>query len=164
MPDIYLILGSNLGDRMKNLRKATELISENVGEIIKKSSVYETEPWGFNHRLNFLNQVLKVITSLKPEEVLKVILKTEKLSGRKRNSNIYEARVIDIDILFYNNNIIKSDKLIIPHPKIQERMFVLVPMAELQPDFIHPELKVPINKLKNECRDTKWVKEYKSEN
>ncbi len=162
MPDVYLILGSNLGDRMKNLRKATGLISENVGEIIKRSSVYETEPWGFNHRLNFLNQVLKVITDLKPEQVLEVLIEIEELSGRKRNNNIYAARVIDIDILFYNNNIIKSDKLIIPHPKIRERMFVLVPMAELQPDFVHPEFKVEINQLKNECMDTKWVREYKS--
>ena len=162
MPDVYLILGSNLGDRMKNLQIATELISENVGKIINKSSVYETEPWGFNHRLNFLNQVLKVITALNPEEVLEVIIKIEKLSGRKRNNNKYSARVIDIDILFYNNNVIKSDKLIIPHPKIQERMFVLVPMAELQPDFIHPELLVSISQLKNECRDTKWVREYTS--
>jgi 2-amino-4-hydroxy-6-hydroxymethyldihydropteridine diphosphokinase len=164
MSDVYLILGSNLGDRMKNLRKATELISKNVGKIINKSSIYETEPWGFNHRINFLNQVLKVITSLKAEEVLEVIIKIEKLSGRKRNNSIYAARVIDIDILFYNNKVIKSDKLIIPHPKIQERMFVLVPMAELQPDLIHPELHVPISQLKNECRDTKWVREYKFKN
>ena len=161
MPDIYLILGSNLGDRMKNLQRATELISKDVGKIINKSSVYETEPWGFNHRLNFLNQVLKIITSLKPEEILEVIIKIEKSFGRKRNNNKYSAREIDIDILFYNNKVIKSDKLIIPHPKIQERMFVLVPMTELEPDLIHPELKVAINQLKNECRDTKWVREYK---
>jgi len=161
MPDVYLILGSNLGDRMKNLQKANELISKDIGKIINKSSVYETEPWGFNHSINFLNQVLKIFTSLKPEEVLGVILKIEKLFGRKRNNNIYAARVIDIDILFYNDKVIKSDKLIIPHPKIQERMFVLVPMAELQPDLIHPELQAPISQLKNECTDIKWVREYK---
>jgi 2-amino-4-hydroxy-6-hydroxymethyldihydropteridine diphosphokinase len=164
MSDVYLILGSNLGDRMKNLRKATELISKNAGKIISRSAVYETEPWGFNHRLNFLNQVLKINTALKPQEILEVIIKIEKLSGRKRNNNTYTARVIDIDILFYNNKVIKSDKLIIPHPRIQERMFVLVPMAELQPDYIHPELLLSISQLKNECRDTKWVREYKFKN
>lgn len=159
MSDVYLILGSNLGNRNGNLRKATELISENVGRIINKSLIYETEPWGFNHRLSFLNQVLKINTSLNPEGVLEEIIKIEELFGRKRSKNKYEARVIDIDILFYNNKVIKSEKLIIPHPKIQERMFVLVPMAELQRDFIHPELHVSILQLKNDCRDTKWVRE-----
>jgi 2-amino-4-hydroxy-6-hydroxymethyldihydropteridine diphosphokinase len=164
MHDVYLILGSNLGDRLKNLQIATELISKDIGKIINRSSVYETEPWGFNHRQNFLNQVLKIITNLKPQEILEVIIKIEKLSGRKRNNDRYTARVIDIDILFYNNKIIKSDKLIIPHPRIQERMFVLVPMAELQPDLIHPELMLSISQLKNKCRDTKWVREYKLKN
>jgi 2-amino-4-hydroxy-6-hydroxymethyldihydropteridine diphosphokinase len=146
---------------MKNLRKAAEHISKDVGKIINKSSVYETEPWGFNHKRNFLNQVLKVITSLNPEELLEVIAKIEKLCGRERNNNPYAARVIDIDILFYSNKVIKSDKLVIPHPKIQERMFVLMPMAELQPDLIHPGLSAPVSQLRNECRDTRWVRKYK---
>jgi 2-amino-4-hydroxy-6-hydroxymethyldihydropteridine diphosphokinase len=161
MSVVYLILGTNLGDRIKNLRKATELINKSIGKIIVLSSVYETEPWGFNHKSNFLNQVLKINTSLRPEEILEEIIKIEKLSGRKRSNNKYEARVIDIDILFYDNKVIKSDRLIIPHPKIQERMFVLVPMAELQQDFIHPELQRSIGQLKNDCRDTKWVREYR---
>lgn len=161
MSDVYLILGSNLGDRIKNLRKAADHISENIGKIINESSVYETEPWGFNHRWNFLNQVLKISTSLSPGEILDEIIKIENLSGRKRSNIKYEARVIDIDILFYNNKVIKSDRLIIPHPKIKERMFVLVPMAELQHDFIHPELQLSMLQLKDECKDTKWVREYR---
>ena len=161
MADVYLILGGNLGDRYRNLQKAIELISGDIGKIVNKSSVYETEPWGFDHRLNFLNQVVKIITSLKPGEVLEEIIKIEKLCGRKRQNTVYTARVIDIDILFYNNKVIKSDKLTIPHPKIQERMFVLAPMAELQPDLIHPGLQVPVCHLKNKCRDTKWVRKYK---
>ena len=161
MPDVYLILGGNLGDRYKNLQKAAKLISGDIGKIINKSSVYETEPWGFEHRLNFLNQVVKSNTSLKPEEVLEEIIKIEKLCGRKRQNIVYTARVIDIDILFYNNKVIKSDKLTIPHPKIRERMFVLAPMAELQPYLIHPELQVPVSHLKKKCRDTKWVRKYK---
>ncbi len=161
MPDVYLILGGNLGDRNGNLQKASRLISGNIGKIANKSSVYETEPWGFEHRLNFLNQVVKSDTSLKPGEVLEEIIKIEKLCGRKRQSKVYEARIIDIDILFYNSEVIKSDRLIIPHPKIQERMFVLAPMAELQPDFIHPELKASVSYLKDKCRDTRWVRIYK---
>ncbi len=160
MPDVYLLLGSNLGDRMKNLRKAAEHISKDVGKILDNSSVYETEPWGFNHKLNFLNQVLKVITSLNPDELLEVIIRIEKLCGRERNNSSFEARVIDIDILFYGNKVIKSDKLIIPHPMIQARMFVLVPVTELQPDLIHPGLSVTVSQLKNECMDTKWVRRY----
>ena len=161
MPDVYLLLGGNLGDRIKKFQKASELISEEIGEISDSSSVYETEPWGFNHRLNFLNQVLKVDTILEPEEVLKKIIKIEELFGRKRHDKRYQARAIDIDILFYNKKIIKSDNLIIPHPKIHERMFILVPMDELLPDFIHPVLNKSVNQLKNECKDKKSVKYYK---
>ena len=161
MPDVYLILGANLGDRIKNLQKATDHISRDIGKIADRSSIYETEPWGFNCGSDFLNQILKVNTSLKPEEVLSEIISIEKVCGRKIKSKKYEAREIDIDILFYNDIIFRSDKLVIPHPDIQERMFVLVPMAELQPDFMHPVLQKPISFLKEGCNDRRWVREYK---
>jgi len=161
MPDVYLILGSNLGDRIKNLQKATDHVSRDIGEINDRSSIYETEPWGFNHESNFINQILRINTSLKPEEVLGVIVRIEKLCGRRIKNKKYAAREIDIDILFYNNIVYKSDKLLIPHPDIQERMFVLVPMAELQPDFIHPVLQKPISYLKKICNDRRWVREYR---
>lgn len=158
MADVYLLTGGNLGDRIKNLHKAIELISKEVGKITDRSSIYETEPWGFNHGLYFLNQVLKIDSLLDPLELLKEIFNIETILGREKRSSTYSARIIDIDILFYGNKIIKSDKLVIPHPKIHERMFTLTPMAELNPDFIHPELKKTIIQLKNECKDTKWVK------
>ncbi len=161
MPDVYLILGSNLGDRIENLKKATDHICRDIGKIVARSSIYETEPWGFNHESNFINQILRINTSLKPLEVLEKILKIEKLCGRRIKNKKYAAREMDIDILFYNNEIIKSDKLIIPHPGIRERMFVLVPMAELQPDFIHPLLQKPISYLKEICSDRRWVREHK---
>ncbi len=161
MPDVYLILGSNLGDRIENLKKATDHICRDIGKIVARSSIYETEPWGFNHESNFINQILRINTSLKPLEVLGKILKIEKLYGRRIKNKKYTAREMDIDILFYNNKIIKSDKLIIPHPCIRERMFVLVPMAELQPDFIHPLLQKPISYLKETCSDRRWVREHK---
>ena len=158
MADVYLLTGGNLGDRIKNLHKAIELISKGAGKITDRSSIYETEPWGFNHELNFLNQVLKIDSLLDPLELLKEIFNIETILGREKRSSTYSARIIDIDILFYGNKIIKSDKLVIPHPKIHERMFTLTPMAELNPDFIHPELKKTIIQLKNECKDTKRVK------
>jgi 2-amino-4-hydroxy-6-hydroxymethyldihydropteridine diphosphokinase len=162
MPDVYLILGGNLGDRIKNLQKATDYISRDIGEIVDRSSVYETEPWGFSHDSSFINQVLRIITALKPSQVLESVLNIEKLCGRRTSSKEYTARIMDIDILFYNNEIINSDRLIIPHPLIQERMFVLVPMAELQPYFIHPVLKRPISYLKDKCDDIRWVRKYRN--
>jgi 2-amino-4-hydroxy-6-hydroxymethyldihydropteridine diphosphokinase len=160
MPDVYLILGGNLGNRINNLQKATEYISRDIGEIFARSSVYETEPWGFSHDTSFINQVLRINTDLKPVQVLEKILYIEKLYARRAKGKEYTAREMDIDILFYNSMIINSGRLIIPHPKIQERMFVLVPMAELQPDFIHPVLQRTISCLKEECNDRRWVKKY----
>lgn len=158
MPDVYLLTGGNLGNRFENLNKAEDLVSKKTGKITGKSSLYETEPWGFRHELNFLNQVLKIDSLLDPFEVLEEIFNIEKTLGREKSSSTYTARIIDIDILFYDDIIIDSNKLIIPHPKIQERMFILTPMAEISPDFIHPVLKKTIIQLKNECSDTKWVK------
>ena len=162
MPDVYLILGGNLGDRINNLQKATDYISRDIGEIVGRSSIYETEPWGFSHDSSFINQILRVNTTLKPIQVLEKIIDIEKSCGRSSKSKEYTAREMDIDILFYNNKIINSDRLIIPHPQIHERMFVLVPMAELQPDFIHPVLQRPVSYLKEKCNDRRWVRKYRS--
>ncbi len=157
MPEAYILTGGNLGDRKRNLQKATALISEEAGKIISKSSVYETEPWGFSHELNFLNQALEIETTLEPLQLLESLLNIERKTGRDRGGTSYSARVIDIDILFYGDRIVKSGRLIIPHPKIHERMFVLAPMAEIAPQFMHPLLDKSISQLKDMCVDTKRV-------
>jgi 2-amino-4-hydroxy-6-hydroxymethyldihydropteridine diphosphokinase len=158
MCEAYLLIGSNLGDIGWNLRNAMERMSAEEIKITDRSSVYKTEPWGFNHDSDFLNQVIRIETSLKPLELLEKIQKIERDMGRNKNSASYSARIIDIDILFYGDRIIETDRLTIPHPKIHERMFVLAPMAEIAPDFIHPVLRKPINRLKDECDDRKRIK------
>lgn len=136
MTTIYLSLGSNIGNRKQNLEKAiTELEKNNVKEI-KISSLYETEPVGPKQR-NFYNLVGKFKTNLKPKELLKVLKQIEEKLGRIKTYR-WGPRVIDIDILFYGKQIIKSKKLIIPHKEIVNRAFVLIPMNEIAPGFIHP--------------------------
>jgi 2-amino-4-hydroxy-6-hydroxymethyldihydropteridine diphosphokinase len=160
MAEVYLLLGSNLGDRLQMLEKACENINTQVGTIVQFSSIYETEPWGFVADLSFFNQVVLVQTNLKPRHLLETVLEIEKEFGRKRNSDHYESRSIDIDILFYEDKVINESDLEIPHPKIQERMFVLKPMMEISPDMFHPELKKNILQLYNECSDSFSVEKY----
>ena len=153
MPEVYLILGSNIGDRKNYLEQAISMINEAIGKIQAKSSLYETVPWGFDDKNNFLNQVIKVETSLQPENLLKEILQIEKIIGRIRTGEKYSSRVIDIDILFYEKKIIHSENLVIPHPLMHERKFVLVPLAEISGQFIHPVFNKTIQILLNECKD-----------
>ena len=160
MSKAYILLGGNLGDRTGNQRKAAGMLSGKDIKIIARSSLYETEPWGFEHDIYFLNRVLKIDTLLKPVELLERILRIEKNMGREKTDNLYSSRIIDIDILFYDDKIIKTDQLIIPHPKIHERMFALVPMAEIDPEYIHPVLKKSINTLMDECNDNKQVRKF----
>ena len=153
MPEVYLILGSNIGDRKKYLEQAISMINEAIGKIQSKSSLYETAPWGFDDKNNFLNLVIKVETSLQPENLLKEILQIEKIIGRIRTKEKYSSRVIDIDILFYDKKIIHSENLVIPHPLMHERKFVLIPLAEIAGQFIHPVFNKTIQTLLNECKD-----------
>ena len=132
----YLGLGSNLGDRTKNLKLAIERLSQNL-IIKKKSSVYETEPVGYEEQPLFLNMVISVITRFKPLELLHFIKQVEAELGRKpsfRNA----PRLIDIDILFYENIVLQTDELTIPHQLMTERAFVLAPLSEIAPDLVHP--------------------------
>ncbi|MCD6113404.1 MAG: 2-amino-4-hydroxy-6-hydroxymethyldihydropteridine diphosphokinase [Bacteroidales bacterium] len=157
---VFLQLGSNIGDRVLMFDKAKNLIKQKIGAIIKQSSIYETQPWGFNTDDLFLNQVLLVETKIQPDELLEIILNIEVALGRVRKSDKYESRLIDIDILFYDNLIINNEKLIIPHPLIQDRLFVLEPLNEIASDFVHPVLKKTINELLLKCDDKLKIKKY----
>jgi 2-amino-4-hydroxy-6-hydroxymethyldihydropteridine diphosphokinase len=152
---VFLGLGTNLGNREENLKKAIVMIGENIGEIVSCSSVYETEPWGFQSENEFLNAVIKVRTELKPPGLLGRILMIEAQLGRLREGEEmgYKSRIIDIDILLYGHEIINKKSLQIPHPRIPERKFVLVPLCEISPEMVHPVLKKTLAELLEECKD-----------
>lgn len=150
---VFLGLGSNLGNRAENLLMAQELIEEKVGKILSKSSIYETAAWGITEQNAFLNQVLEIETIFSPNAVLHLVLKIEKDMGRIREIK-WGERNIDIDILYYNNEIISTENLMVPHPFIQERKFVLVPLCEIAPAFIHPKLKQSNLELLKNCQDS----------
>lgn len=156
---ILLGLGSNLGNRAENLLTAQKLVNEKVGKILSKSSIYETAPWGITEQNAFLNQVIEVETSFSPSAVLHLLLKIEKDMGRIRETK-WGERSIDIDILYYNNEIISTENLVVPHPFIQERKFVLVPLSEISPAFIHPKLKQSNLELLEKCQDSGEIKLY----
>ena len=158
MSFVYLLLGSNLGNRKENLEIARTNISQRIGDILVLSSVYETEPWGFKEETkNFYNQGIQIITSLAPFVLLDQLIVIENEMGRVRRKKVYEARTIDIDILFYDQDIIDSERLIVPHPGIAERRFTLEILHEIAPAFVHPKLKKDIKSLLEECTDHKKV-------
>lgn len=150
---IFLGLGSNLGNREGNLLTAQKLIEEEVGKILSKSSIYETAAWGITEQNAFFNQVVEVESSYSPSAVLHLVLKIENDMGRIREIK-WGERSIDIDILYYNSETISTENLAIPHPFIQERKFVLVPLCEIAPAFIHPELKQRNLELLEKCQDS----------
>jgi len=191
MRDIFLLLGSNRGDRLKMLEQAKTMIAENCGSIIRISSLYESEPWGFTDDTPFINQVVELETAMNPEELMEQLMAIETKLGRFRignwkqeagcrmqdagscisepgehescigsvatinreHSKPYSSRTIDIDILFFGQKMIFTEKLMIPHPRLHERRFTLEPMNEIAPGFIHPILKKNINTLLENCTD-----------
>ena len=152
MNTIFLITGGNMGNRKDNLSNAADLIQNQVGKIIKSSKIYETEAWGNTDQPAFYNQVHIIKSHLSAEETISKILAIEKQMGRIRTIK-NAARVIDIDILFFNKEIIHTPNLIVPHIEIPNRRFVLMPLAELSPDFIHPVLNRSIKDLLSACQD-----------
>ncbi len=152
MNNVFLLTGGNMGDRLQNLETALEEITKQIGVVIKKSSIYETAPWGIANQPAFLNQVLLVQSLLSPQDILKSILKIETKMGRKRNEK-FGPRIIDIDLLFYNDVILESPDLVIPHPEIANRRFVLIPLAEISENFKHPFLKQKISQILVNCTD-----------
>jgi 2-amino-4-hydroxy-6-hydroxymethyldihydropteridine diphosphokinase len=174
MKEVFILLGSNRGDRKGFISNAIEMIERQAGAVIMQSSLYETEPWGFKDSTRFLNHVVEIDTNLRPEELLEQMLAIEVKLGRIRpfdacgcgiptilstdkesgnNGTGYAGRTIDLDILFYGPQLVFTDTLMIPHPRLHERRFTLEPMNELAPEFIHPLLKKTISVLLRDCKD-----------
>jgi 2-amino-4-hydroxy-6-hydroxymethyldihydropteridine diphosphokinase len=183
---VILLLGSNLGGRRRMLADAKEMIGRKAGSVVRESSLYETEPWGFESQHAFLNQVLALETHLEPQELMELLLEIEKELGRGSGSGPasvsgpgldhnnsypdksgnnepggsnagYSSRVIDIDILFYGQRIIDTPSLKVPHPQLHKRRFTLEPLSELYPNLVHPGFGKAISRLLDECHDHSQV-------
>lgn len=154
MAIVYLGLGTNIGNRRGNLVKAAALLAERVGDILALSGFMETEPWGFDSENLFLNAAIKMETPLTPDELLSATQAIEREMGREKKSDgSYHDRVIDIDILLYDNRVIEQLGLIVPHPLMQERLFVMAPLAEIAPFERHPLLGQTFMELADSLRD-----------
>jgi len=148
----YLLIGGNLGDREVNLLQAKQQINKICGTIIKSSAIYETAAWGLTEQPIFLNQVILIETLLQPLDLLATILQIETNGGRERWEK-FGPRLIDIDILFYNNLVVSLPELCIPHPRISERKFVLIPLNEIASALIHPVWHISIEEMLKKCSD-----------
>ena len=162
MGKVYLLLGGNLGDRKMLIANAEDELRKQIGDIVLKSSLYETKAWGKEDQPNFLNKALGINTKLNAFEILKIIQNIEVKLGRKRVEH-WGSRTMDIDILFYENEIIDTEDLKIPHPLINIRKFVLSPLLEIIPDFIHPGLKKSVKELYLICEDKLEVTKIKTD-
>lgn len=158
MATVYLALGTNLGDRVQHLRNALALLESRV-RITRTSSIYETEPWGILEQPRFLNMAAEGETKLQPAELLRFLKETERQMGRTEGVR-YGPRVIDLDILLYDQERLETGDLSVPHPRLAERRFVLVPLAEIAPEVIHPVLRVSIRNLLARLREDGSVKVY----
>jgi len=160
MAKVFLSLGSNLGDRLMSLAEAYLEINNTVGFILDSSSVYETEPWGFQSEEKFLNMVLEVETDLHPDNLITVLHDIEAGMGRIRKVGKYESRHIDLDILLMDELQILSENLQIPHPRMHLRSFVLIPLSEIAPELIHPLIGQTIKVLAELCQDDSMITLY----
>lgn len=159
MEDIYLITGSNQGERWETLMAAKAELEEGVGPLVAESAVYETAPWGKTDQPAFLNQVLHFRASILPADLLQLCLRIERKHGRKRRVQ-WDARTLDIDILFFGQQVIIEEDLIVPHPHLHERRFVLEPMNSLASEWIHPVMNLSVRRLLELCNDKLPVHVY----
>ena len=157
MAEVFLLLGSNMGNSVEFIEKAVEGLQELVGKLIKSSALYQTAAWGKTDQPDFINQVLKLETELSPLEVLTTILGIERKLGRERTEK-WGSRTIDIDILFYDQEVMACPELTIPHPFLQQRAFTLIPLAELEPEFVHPVYQKTVSELLDELESQLEVK------
>jgi len=156
---VFLQLGSNLGDRELLLKDAITAIENRVGDIVEFSKIYESAAWRAEGQGNYLNQILKVKTILLADVVLSVVLDIENQLGRIRLEK-WGERLIDIDIIFYNDSIIETPELCVPHKYLHERMFVLTPLHNIAPEMVHPKYNKTIEELLEMCKDNDLIKEY----
>ena len=156
---VFLQLGSNLGERESLLQDAIIAIEGRIGKVVEKSKVYESTPWRVDGQENYLNQIVKVKTELLADDILSTVLDIEKELGRIRLEK-WGERLIDIDIIFYNDSIIETAQLCVPHKHMHERMFVLTPMHNIAPEMVHPIYNKTVAELLQICKDTELVKEY----
>lgn len=154
-----LLIGGNLGDRTGNLKKAVQLIAETAGEVLQTSALYQTAPWGAVDQPDYLNQGVEIRTALDALTLLHTLLEIERKIGRIRQEK-WGSRVIDIDLIFFNEEIHSLPELKVPHPQMQFRQFVLVPLLEIVPDYVHPVLHKTVRELAAACPDTLPVNRY----
>jgi len=159
MNSAYLLIGGNLGNRAEQLAMARKLIEEQCGKIVQASSIYETAAWGKTDQPAFLNQAIEVNTALNARRLIRCLLEVEKTMGRTRKEK-YGPRLIDIDILLFNNEIHDQHFLVVPHPELQRRRFALLPLTEIAAGIIHPLLDKSVQQLLDECPDPLPVKKY----
>lgn len=157
----YFLLGSNEGNRRQWLQQAIDAIERSCGHIVKRSALYETAAWGKEDQPDFLNMVIEVETVLSPEQLLQAVQEIELQLGRQRKVK-WGQRTLDIDILFYGEAVIHTDRLVVPHPFLQERRFTLLPLQEIAPELMHPVLQKNVTTLLHECPDLLEVKKIDS--
>lgn len=160
MNKVFLLIGGNMGNRLQNLHQAIKLLSAACGPVVQQSAVYETAAWGKTDQAAFLNQALLLTTSLSARELIITILSVEEQMGRQRLEK-FGPRLIDIDMIFYNDDVIDEPNLTIPHPELQNRRFVLAPLNEIAPSFVHPVLNKTVAELLKECKDELEVAIFK---
>lgn len=158
MEKVYLCLGGNIGDTRNYLQNAVAMIGRRIGRIVSQSAVYQSEPWGFNAEQMFLNQVVVAETELEPHAVLELCLQIEAELGRTRSGNGYEPRTIDIDIVFFGQQIVSQPDLQVPHPLMHHRNFVLRPLCDVAADFVHPIFGLTVRQLAAVCDDKAVVR------
>lgn len=156
---VYLLTGSNLGNRVENLNKATQLITERAGKLVACSKFYQTSPWGPLEQPDFLNQAVALDAFLEPQQLMELLLGIEEEMGRIRSEK-YGPRNIDIDMLFYGNKVMKTSLLQLPHPEVHNRRFALTPLAEIAAAFIDPVSGKSISKLLSDCQDPGTVLQF----